>query len=248
MGFVCPKCNERKDGHKKNSTTCLDCYTNAQVEDKLRSVLEKLEKRELDVQKREEMVSEVEVALLKKHAEIMTHEASLQRMESDLRARETVILLKEAKLEKKPNRLKRGAEEEAVGQRNRKMFCDLKERRKYQVVSDTVKAVTNLGRGNAVDLLRAVNKRVFGETGEEQVNFVWTLLRNIAEFSAHYLPHLTDKSRMAAVLTQGLALRDAHELTHVPLSSIAWGRKEVDEKRFVQTEVRTYSSFHFNIA
>ena len=134
------------------------------------------------------MVSEVEVALLKKHAEIMTHEASLQRMESDLRARETVILLKEAKLEKKPNRLKRGAEEEAVGQRNRKMFCDLKERRKYQLVSDTVKAVTNLGRGNAVDLLRAVNKRVFGETGEEQVNFVWTLLRNIAEFSAHYLP------------------------------------------------------------
>ena len=52
MGFVCPKCNGRKDGRKKNSTTCLDCYTNAQVEDKLRSVLEKLEKRELDVQKR----------------------------------------------------------------------------------------------------------------------------------------------------------------------------------------------------
>jgi len=74
------------------------------------------------------------------------------------------------------------------------------------------------------------------------------LKQNVENYTTLYLPGLMNRSRQAAMLTTNLNAKDAENLTHVPSSSISWGRKEINEGRFYPKEVCNFHSlFDFQI-
>jgi hypothetical protein len=71
------------------------------------------------------------------------------------------------------------------------------------------------------------------------------LLSNIQNFCQVYLPLLPEKARIASVLTAGLSLADAAEITSLPPSTIHWGRNEIEEGRLFQSNVRGGKKSYF---
>ena len=185
----------------------------------------------MEVERREQGVKKREHELIKRDLQLGEREAKLLR--------------REQKLMEDVNSLKRRREtEEDAPAPGQKKFCDLRKRRKQELVSEAISKISMLSRGSPEELLKAVAKRVFGDT---DANSQLEELRvNIAEFAHVYLPSLPNQCRIAGVLTQGLTLRDSSALTGVPLSSIAWGRKEIHEGRFVQTKVGFCTLFFFS--
>ena len=56
------------------------------------------------------------------------------------------------------------------------------------------------------------------------------LKQNINKMFQFFLPILKEKSKMAAVLTEGLSLNEASRITSNPISSISWGREQIENK------------------
>jgi len=196
---------------------------------------EETKTREDDVQRREEEIIVAQKELKRKQEEIMNE---VKKREKGVARRERVIEEQEKKLSEATLKRKRLAEDGPTGAE--KKFCDLGPRRKQEQITAALKELKVLGRSDGKEILRELNKRVFGE--DDVISQVQQLKDNIAFFCATQLPSLQDQSRIAAALTRGLSLREAADLSGVPGSSISWGRGEIKEGRPTEKEVRTNTS------
>ena len=234
MTFVCPVCLKRKDFKKKNNQTCLDCFNETQLRKQGKKTKEE-ERNEWQesVRRREEEMLETQNELDRKHEEIMRRENEVTKQEKGVARRELVIQEKGNKLIETTLKRKRLGDDGPTGRVKR--FCDLGQRRRQQLVSNAVEELKGLGRSEVEEILREVNRRVFGE--DDVISQVQQLKENVALFCATQLPSLPDRSRIAAILTRGLSLNEAEEISGVRESSLSWGRHEVSEGRFKQQEV-----------
>ena len=172
-------------------------------------------------------------------------ENELNRLALDLGQREAKLLVRKAKHEEEARALKRRREAaDNASSAKQKLFCDLGQRRKQQLVTTAIFTLSSLSRGAPEELLAAVTTRI--TRGEDSKVQLEELRVNVAEFCHIYLQSLPEKSRIAAILSQGLTFKDAHELTGVAPSSISWGLKEVLNNRFSQTCVSFYTLFARN--
>jgi len=231
--FVCPKCHQRKDDRKKNNQSCLDCFSKAKLHKQgKKSREEELKEREDSLQKREEHILEGEKWLAQKHAEVLKREQVVIQREQGVRIREAVVEAKE-KRERETSLKRKRQEEGPTG--SQKRCCDLGERQQQRLVTAAVEELKVLSRGEVKVVLGAVAQRVLGK--DDAASQVQALKANIAAFCATQLPTLPDRCRIAAALTKGLALDEAEQLTGVALSSISWGRHEIQEGRLTTQEV-----------
>jgi hypothetical protein len=89
-------------------------------------------------------------------------------------------------------------------------------------VTEAVGQLTRLSGGNLQALLFAINERVFGKKSKGH-----TLKDNITSFCDIYLSSFSERTRAASILTQGLPLKEAHQISGVPVTSLSRGRSDI---------------------
>jgi len=232
MYFFCPKCKTRKDGKKRTHDSCKDCFAKEQAKKQGRAILEEiLQKREEAVQRREEDVKVREEL-------VRSREQAAAIWEIKLRQREILQDIEEEKIRNEKKRLR---EEEEEPSPKRKRFCDLGQRRRQQLAAEAASHLKRLSRGEPWGLLDLVSRKLGWRREERhEINFI----ANLIEFSKTYLPSLPEPNRIASLLTRGLTLEEAHGVTGVPVSSLSWGRREIENGESFRPEVSPNKSFH----
>lgn len=222
--FKCPKCEKRKDGKRRTDDCCTDCYKEEKARKRgVKSLEEELKEREEAVQQREEAVQRREDG-------VRVREELVSAREQAVGVRECMQKVEEEKMKQAQ---KRAREEEEGPSPKQRRFCDLRSRRQQQLVAEAASHIKRISRGDHLALLGKVAGKLGWRTAEQrEINFV----ANLVEFSREYLPSLPEPNRIAGLLTRGLTLQESHELTGVPLSSLSWGRNELEEGRFFRPE------------
>jgi len=227
MVAFCPKCEKWKDGSKFRSKACCQaCYNEIQARTRgVKIPWEELKEREEAVQQREE-------AVMQRESRVRVREELVSAREQAIRVREC---MKSKEEEKTKQAQKRAREEEGGPSPKQKRFCALGLRRRQQLVAEAASHLKRLSRGEPGSILDMLSGKLGWRREERQeINFI----ANLAEFSRTYLPSLPEPSRIAGLLTRGLTLEEAHGVTRVPVSSLSWGRREIENGRFFQLEVR----------
>ena len=126
---------------------------------------------------------------------------------------------------KKKDDLRLTVEQKQVG-RPQTPFSELSSYTQRIRVQQAISALESVEKkGPPAPLLEAIAVKVgLQKENEKEMQ----LSANVAFFAETYLPLLPESSRPAAALTQGLLLKDASRLTGVPVSSISWGRHELE--------------------
>jgi hypothetical protein len=242
-GFVCPLCKQRKDNKKKNSATCWDCFEKANLHKEGKETKEEqLLYREKNVEMREEHVKstcsgESTTRAGQKESKGVGHSRVGSGKERSPAGQE-----RESKHTEEVRLLKRRREEDAPAP-GQKRFCELGPRRKQELVSAAVSNLSFLSRGAPEEILQCLNVRMFGHRDDHEREFLLDLKTNISEFCHVYLPSHPEKCRIAGLFSQGMTLEESSKLTGVSVSSIAWGRKEIENNSMKQTRVCVYALF-----
>jgi hypothetical protein len=198
---------------------------------------EQLEKREAELKEKEEKLEENLFSLKQKRSIkaisprkkvktfLLKHKRDVQEISPRKKAK-TFLLTQ-----------KRGIEDISI---RKKAFPDLGQRSKQYKITNAIKYLHHISKGNLKDILSAIQYRLFRKRDMETEVQLAALRMNIAKFCQMYLSTSLQKSRIVAMLTQSLSLSESHKLTGIALSSIAWGRKEILNGRLIQTEVSYY--------
>ena len=105
-------------------------------------------------------------------------------------------------------------------QPKKKLFSSLGVDSKQRIIRQSKSYLENISRSDVKNLLGALNKCYF----KSEIMVGEQLKQNINKMFKIFLPILKEKSKIAAVLTEGLNLNEASEITSIPTSSISWGR------------------------
>ena len=121
-------------------------------------------------------------------------------------------------------------------------FSKLSNRRKQQIVAKGMAALSVSTGGRIKEVASAIAAR-FSSKASANNSSTDNLKENIKVFSSKYLGNLKEKARIGATLTKGLTLEEGKSLTGLPISTLAWGRQEIQKGAFFQTNV-CFSSSH----
>lgn len=165
-------------------------------------------------------------------------EKEMRIREEKLLEKEKEVLMKEAKMRMSSSTKKLGRTPKVKGTlRKRKPFSNLQTRRKQAVVSEGIESLKKLSGGNVKEYLQAINQRIFGERNGENQGKAELLTGNVKMFCRTYLHKIPEKARGAAMLTQGMTLKEGELLTGQDHSSIAWGKNQIKQGKLEQTRV-----------
>ena len=156
---------------KKRGTGCSDCHKKSRQSPKQLAEAEAARERALNLQRREERVMEAELRHQAQEDAQNRRENELNRLALDLGQREAKLLVREAKHEEEARALKRRREAaDNASSAKQKLFCDLGQRRKQQLVTTAISTLSSLSRSTPEELLAAVTTRITrGEDSKVQL-------------------------------------------------------------------------------
>jgi len=137
-----------------------------------------------------------------------------------------------------------------------KKYSTLCLKRRQIILREAQNYLNNISRGNLNTLLFDLIKKFFGQELHQFSN----LKNNIQQLFSIYKDLLPEPSRIAALLTLGLPLKEAENLTKVPRPSISWGRSQINNLSYFrfqtviapnkpsEEELNWFKDFAFEIA